>query len=60
MRRDGFTRVVVDGELKNLDDEDIVLDKKFKHDIDVVIDRVSMKPGVRRRLADSVETALRL
>ncbi|MCW2926974.1 MAG: uvrA, partial [Thermoleophilia bacterium] len=42
------------------DDEDIVLDKKFKHDIDVVIDRVSMKPGVRRRLADSVETALRL
>jgi excinuclease ABC subunit A len=60
VRRDGFTRVVVDGELRNLNDEDIVLDKKFKHDIDVVIDRVSMKPGVRRRLADSVETALRL
>ncbi|MCW2923337.1 MAG: uvrA [Thermoleophilia bacterium] len=60
VRRDGFTRVVVDGELRNLNDEDIVLDKKFKHDIDVVIDRVSMKAGVRRRLADSVETALRL
>jgi excinuclease ABC subunit A len=60
VRRDGFTRVMVDGELRNLDDEEIKLDKKFKHDIDVVIDRVAIKPGIRRRLADSVETALRL
>jgi len=60
VRRDGFTRVVVDGEVRNLNDEDIILDKKYKHDIDVVVDRVTMKPGVRRRLADSVETALRL
>ena len=41
-------------------DEEIVLDKKYKHDIDVVIDRLVMKEGVRTRLADSVETALRL
>ena len=60
VRRDGFTRVVVDGDVRNLDDEDIVLDKKYKHDIDVVVDRIAIKPGGRRRLADSVETALRL
>lgn len=62
VRRDGFTRVLVDGELRNLADEEdeIVLDKKFKHDIDVVVDRIAMKAGIRRRLADSVETALRL
>jgi excinuclease ABC subunit A len=60
VRRDGFTRVIVDGELRSIDEDEIVLDKKFKHDIDVVVDRVSIKPGVRRRLADSVETALRL
>ncbi len=62
VRRDGFTRVVVDGELRNLSDADdeIKLDKKFKHDIDVVVDRIALKPGIRRRLADSVETALRL
>ncbi|MCB0879854.1 MAG: excinuclease ABC subunit UvrA, partial [Thermoleophilia bacterium] len=62
VRRDGFSRVVVDGEVRNLNDEEdeIKLDKKFKHDIDVVVDRISIKQGVRRRLADSVETALRL
>jgi excinuclease ABC subunit A len=60
VRRDGFTRVRVDGQVHNLDDGDIVLDKKYTHDIDVVVDRVSLKDGVRRRLADSVETALRL
>ena len=41
-------------------DEDITLDKKYKHDIDVVVDRLVMKDGLRSRLADSVETALRL
>ena len=49
----------VDKEVRGLDEE-IVLDKKYKHDIDVVIDRLVMKEGVRTRLADSVETALRL
>ncbi len=59
LRREGFTRVRVDTEMRTLD-EDIVLDKKYKHDIEVVVDRLIMKEGVRTRLADSVETALRL
>ncbi len=59
VRSDGFTRLLIDGELRRVD-EDIVLDKKFKHDIDVVVDRVVLREGVRRRLADSMETALRL
>ena len=59
LKREGFTRVRVDKEVRGLDEE-IVLDKKYKHDIDVVIDRLVMKDGVRTRLADSVETALRL
>ena len=59
LKREGFTRVRVDGEVRALDEE-IVLDKKYKHDIDVVVDRLVMKDGIRTRLADSVETALRL
>ncbi len=56
LRRDGFTRVKVDGEQRLLEDE-IVLDKKFKHTIDVVVDRLVMKPDLRQRLTQSVETA---
>ncbi|MDQ4047841.1 MAG: excinuclease ABC subunit UvrA, partial [Actinomycetota bacterium] len=56
LRAEGFTRVKVDGELRRLE-EDIELDKKFKHDISVVVDRLVMRPDLRRRLADSVETA---
>ena len=56
LRAEGFTRVKVDGELRRLE-EDIVLDKKFKHDISVVVDRLVMRSDLRRRLADSVETA---
>ncbi len=59
LRGDGFTRVEVDGELRSLDDE-IELDKKFKHDVAVVVDRLVMKDGLRRRLTDSVETAAHL
>jgi len=59
LKREGFTRVRVDGEVRGLDVE-IVLDKKYKHDIDVVVDRLVMKEGIRTRLADSVEAALRL
>ncbi len=59
LKREGFTRVRVDTEMRTLDEE-IVLDKKFKHDIEVVVDRLVIKDGVRGRLADSVETALRL
>ncbi len=59
LRAEGFTRVKVDGEVRLLEDE-IVLDKKFKHDIAVVVDRLIMKPDSRKRLADSVETAVAL
>ncbi len=59
LKREGFTRVRVDGDVRELAEE-IVLDKKYKHDIDVVVDRLVMKDGIRSRLADSVETALRL
>ena len=55
----GFQRVKVDGEFYTLE-EVPALDKKFKHDIDVVVDRVVIKEGLESRLADSLETALRL
>jgi excinuclease ABC subunit A len=59
LRSEGFTRVKVDGELRMLEDE-IVLDKKYKHDISVVVDRLVMRRDLRKRLADSVETAVAL
>src|SRR6059036_708855 len=59
LRREGFTRVKVDGEQKLLEDE-IVLDKKFKHTIEVVVDRLVMKRDLRTRLTQSVETAAQL
>ena len=57
--KDGFVRVKVDGEMRLLD-EDIDLDKNKKHNIDVVVDRIIKKEGFRTRLADSLETALKL
>jgi excinuclease ABC subunit A len=59
LRAEGFTRVQVDGELRRLE-EDIALDKKYKHDISVVVDRLVMRPDLRKRLADSIETAVTL
>jgi excinuclease ABC subunit A len=59
LRGEGFTRVKVDGELRRLEEE-IALDKKFKHDIAVVVDRLVMKAELRKRLADSIETAVAL
>jgi excinuclease ABC subunit A len=59
LRAEGFTRVKVDGELRRLEEE-IVLDKKFKHDIAVVVDRLVMRSDLRKRLADSIETAVGL
>jgi len=56
---DGFTRVIVNGEPKLLEDE-IVLDKKQKHTIMAVIDRLVVKPDMTRRLTDSLETAMKL
>ncbi len=58
-RRSGYARVRVDGSLYDLT-ETIQLDKNKKHHIDVVIDRLVMKPDLARRLTDSVETALAL
>ena len=57
LRKEGFTRVVVDGTVRELAD-DIEMDKKKKHDIDIVVDRIVVKEGIQRRLADSLETAL--
>jgi excinuclease ABC subunit A len=58
-RLEGYSRVKIDGELRRLD-EDIVLDKKFKHDVAVVVDRLVMKPDLRRRLSESIEAAAAL
>ena len=59
LMKDGFVRVQVDGENMLLEDE-IILDKNKKHNIDVVVDRIVKKEGYRSRLADSLETALKL
>jgi excinuclease ABC subunit A len=55
----GFTRARIDGELLNIE-EDIKLDKRKNHTIEVVIDRLLVKPGIERRLANSVEIAMKL
>jgi len=59
LRAEGFSRVLVDGELRGLEEE-IVLEKQVKHEIAVVVDRLVMRPDVRKRLADSIETAAAL
>ena len=53
----GYVRARIDGEIRDLADE-IDLDKKFKHTIEIVVDRLVVKPGLKNRLTDSVETAL--
>jgi excinuclease ABC subunit A len=55
-RLEGYSRVKIDGGLQRLDEE-IVLDKKYKHDVAVVVDRLVMKTDLRRRLSESVEAA---
>ncbi|HEU0019005.1 MAG TPA: excinuclease ABC subunit UvrA [Thermoleophilaceae bacterium] len=57
LRAEGFTRVKVDGKLRRLE-ESIVLDKRYKHDISIVVDRLVMRHDLRKRLADSIETAV--
>lgn len=59
LQKKGFVRVRVNGEIWELD-EDITLERYKKHDIDVVVDRVVVRPGLENRLADSLETALGL
>jgi len=58
-QRAGFTRVRIDGEIYAIEDAPAI-DKKFKHDIEVVVDRIAVKPGIETRLADSFEQALKL
>jgi excinuclease ABC subunit A len=59
IKGEGFARVKVDGEVVSFDEE-IVLDKKIKHDIAVVVDRLQMRSDLRKRLVDSVEAATAL
>ncbi|MDN5788647.1 excinuclease ABC subunit UvrA [Pseudorhodobacter sp.] len=59
LRKQGFQRVKVDGQFYELEDAP-TLDKKFRHDIDVVVDRIVVKEGIETRLADSLRTALNL
>jgi excinuclease ABC subunit A len=59
LRAKGFTKVRVDGQSRSLD-EDIKLDRRRNHTIDVVVDRLILKPGIERRLTESVEVALNL
>jgi excinuclease ABC subunit A len=58
IRKDGFVRVRIDGVLRELDD-DIYLEKNKKHDIEVVVDRLVMKKEIKKRLTESLETALK-
>ena len=58
-RRGGYSRVRVDGNLYDLDEE-ITLEKNIKHTVEIVVDRLAMRKGIRGRLADSLETALAL
>lgn len=58
LRQEGFVRVKVDGEIYNLDEDEIELAKTKKHDISVVVDRIVVKESARSRIADSVQIAL--
>ena len=58
-RRAGYARVKIDGNLYDLDEE-ITLEKNIKHTVEVVVDRLALRKGIRGRLADSLETALAL
>lgn len=59
IRKDGYVRVRVDGDLYELDqDFGLKLDKNIKHDIEIVVDRLKIKEGIRKRLTEDIETAL--
>ena len=58
-KRSGYVRVQIDGNMYELSEE-ISLDKNIKHNIEIVVDRLIVKPGIEKRLADSIETVLEL
>jgi len=60
MSREGFVRARIDGEVHDLSGEPPELDKQKKHTIDVVVDRLVIKPGIEKRVAESLETALKV
>ena len=60
MAREGFLRARIDGQMIELSGEPPTLDKQKKHSIDIVIDRIVVKPGIEKRLSDSIETALKV
>lgn len=59
IKKEGFVRVLIDGEMREISDE-IKLEKNKKHTIEVVVDRIIVKEGIEGRLSDSLETALKL
>ena len=60
IKRSGFVRVRVDGSIYELTEEEVKLEKNIKHNIEAVVDRIVVKEGVEGRLADSIETALKM
>ena len=59
IRKEGFTRVRVDGEIKLVNEDEIKLDKKFKHTIEIVVDRIVVKSGQEGRISEAVELAMK-
>ncbi len=59
IRRDGYTRVRVDGEIRLLDEDEIVLDKKYKHTIEIIVDRIIVRPGQESRISEAIEIAMK-
>ncbi len=58
IRKEGFTRVRVDGEIKLLGEDEIKLEKTFKHTIEIVVDRIKVRDGVQSRLSEACELAI--
>ena len=59
IRREGFTRVRIDGEIRLINEEEIKLDKKFAHNIEIVVDRIVVREGQESRLSEALELAMR-
>ena len=59
IRKEGFTRVRVDGEIRLINEEEIKLDKNFKHTIEIVVDRIVVRPGQESRISEAAELAMR-
>ena len=59
-RKQGFVRARIDGEIYDLSEEEVNLEKNKKHDIEIVVDRLVIKEGIQKRLTDSIETVMHL